>query len=99
MSNIIDLETARMPHTSGPAMCIACNHEWIAVAPVGIVGFDCPSCGSARGIRAGHVFDEDENLNCSKCDSFAFGLLRNGNAQCLNCGEEYRPTWKLENDA
>lgn len=49
-----DVETVKNEppsHLEGPAKCLACNHEWIAVTPVGEPSFDlvCPSCDTRRG--------------------------------------------------
>lgn len=46
-----EIESAN--HLSGPAKCLACGHEWIAVAGVGDECFDlvCPKCDTRRGQR------------------------------------------------
>lgn len=37
------------PHLQGQARCLACRHEWQAVAPIGTFDLECPSCGLMRG--------------------------------------------------
>lgn len=37
------------PHLSGSAKCLACDHQWVAVAPIGVDWFECPSCHTQRG--------------------------------------------------
>lgn len=39
-------------HLSGPAVCLACRHSWVAVAPLGTTELECGSCGLFRGIFA-----------------------------------------------
>lgn len=58
MAEVIDLgraREARIPHKSGPALCLACRHEWVAVAQVGWCASDnpwlqCPACGCLKGV-------------------------------------------------
>ena len=55
---VIDLAQAkadREPHLSGAAVCLACKHEWVAVAPVGTVWMECPACSLERGRYLGAV--------------------------------------------
>jgi hypothetical protein len=48
--DILDARRAREPHLSGPARCLACHHDWEAVAPVGTSRLECPSCKTLRGV-------------------------------------------------
>lgn len=50
MTEIIDLD-ARRRHTAGSASCISCQHEWVAVAPVGTDVLECPSCHLDTGVH------------------------------------------------
>lgn len=47
--NLAQAEADREPHLSGKARCLACKHEWVAVAPVGVVWMECPACTLERG--------------------------------------------------
>jgi hypothetical protein len=40
---------ARQPHWQGTAYCVGCQHEWEAVAPIGTMWIDCPSCELPKG--------------------------------------------------
>lgn len=58
---VIDLAQAkadREPHLSGAAVCLACKHEWVAVAPVGTVWMECPACSIERGRYNGAVMSK-----------------------------------------
>jgi hypothetical protein len=35
--SLLQLKKDREPHLSGMARCLACRHEWVAVAPVGTI--------------------------------------------------------------
>lgn len=86
--NAIDLAAARAertPHLSGAAICLACRHEWVAVAPVGTVWMECPSCSLLRGRMAHPVVVGDEHWECF-CGNDLFRLSPRG-AYCPNCGE------------
>jgi len=81
MTNIVNLQEHR-PHLSGNAKCLSCNHEWIAVAPIGTVELECPECGTWKGVYAGltapdtvwqcncgnqHFYITGEDAMCSRC--------------------------------
>ncbi len=73
-------------HGSGQACCTACNHEWVATAPLGTLWLECPSCKTERGIfkftflRAGV-----EHWTCN-CGNQLFYITRDG-AYCPACGD------------
>ena len=54
MTNIITMQSKRsqkmIPHLSGTATCLACSHEWVAVAPLSAFELECPECGTMRGV-------------------------------------------------
>ena len=95
MSKITDLskyKEERTPHHQGKAKCTGCLHEWQAVAPEGTSGFECPSCGTFKGVWMSHVGapDSHEWFQCVPCGSYFFNLLRckeHGEYfLCVNCG-------------
>lgn len=47
--SVIAFPSKTEPHQVGSAFCIACDHEWEAVAPVGIEVLECPSCRCVKG--------------------------------------------------
>lgn len=90
MSDVIDLSKARdarNPHLAGEAKCIDCQHVWSAVAPIGTVWLDCPSCASLKGRFTGAVLRDGKHLAC-ECDNDMF-YIRGGIAYCARCGEIY----------
>lgn len=57
MSNIHDLSqerVAREPHSTGPARCLDCGYEWVAVSPTGTVWLEFGGGGhmNAAGFTA-----------------------------------------------
>jgi hypothetical protein len=84
---VIDLKQAkekREPHLSGKARCIACNHEWVATAPVGTIWMECPKCTLERGRYVAQVQRDDLHWHC-KCGNDLFYSTPDG-IYCPNCG-------------
>ena len=85
---VIDLNARRPnPHLQGKARCMACQREWQAVAPVGTVWLECPSCHGTRGVFL-HAFDVDEGVDyfvCNHCDASTFKVRRDA-LMCCGCG-------------
>ncbi len=85
---VIDIAQARAdrePHLSGEAVCLACEHKWVAVAPVGTVWMECPSCSLERGRYLGAVNVGGEHWRCH-CGNDLFRVTKSG-MYCPNCGE------------
>ena len=95
MSETIDFARAkaeRSPHLSGQARCVACKHEWAAVAPLGTLQLECPSCGLERGQWA-YPFSLDKGQMiyvCNFCDSTNFAI-QSHRAFCVGCGTTHYP--------
>lgn len=88
MTEVVSLQQHReenSPHASGWATCLACKHRWVAVAPVGMIGFDCPSCGLAKGTFEGLCVPQNAYTWHCNCGSELFNLTPDG-AFCINCG-------------
>jgi len=41
--NLIKYKEANTPHLDGQAICLACKHKWVTVAPVGVIWLECPT--------------------------------------------------------
>jgi Zn finger protein HypA/HybF involved in hydrogenase expression len=95
MGALINLAEHR-PHLSGKARCTACGHEWVAVAPVGTLWFDCPACHTERGLYVAPITDVDGSSHIFLCpcggDAFAIHLF-DGVAivHCVRCGARSEP--------
>jgi predicted RNA-binding Zn-ribbon protein involved in translation (DUF1610 family) len=85
VSNVVSIADAR-PHLAGPALCLECRHEWVAVAPLGMTVMDCPSCGARKGARLAMVQKEGPHWECA-CGNGLF-FIREGGTYCPNCGLE-----------
>ncbi len=85
MSNVVELKK-KEPHGSGEAFCLHCNHEWVAVAPVGDIQLECPNCSTWKGLYrfpfAPNVGDVERFCNCG---NKYFCLTPEGHL-CPNCG-------------
>lgn len=80
------------PHASGPFRCIACKHEWEAVAPMPLDGLsavvECESCGCFTG-QAKYPFDvgkDEEVWQCGTCTGHLFMITKTGTF-CVGCGK------------
>lgn len=88
-SSVIDLAQARIarsPHLSGDAKCLACGHQWVAVAPVGTVWLECPACSLERGRYVAQVERPGPHWHCG-CGNDLFRVTPDG-PYCPNCGAE-----------
>jgi hypothetical protein len=47
--NIVNLDDHR-PHQASYVACLECGKDWIAVAPVDTVHFECPECNKLSGV-------------------------------------------------
>ena len=87
MGTVLSLAEARQerePHMSGAAHCVACHHEWMAVAPLGTHELECPACGGSKAYFAHPVMRGDEKFVCNcGCDVFRIGRLIG--PYCVNC--------------
>lgn len=73
---------------SGPIRCRGCGHKWIGVNPGGVYEFECPECGTMKGVRDTFVTPERRFVcNCG-CDVFSFSEK---NVYCANCGDYHEP--------
>ena len=89
MSEVVDLRAVRDarspeeegydPHLEGPAKCLACKHEWHAVARTGEDSVDmvCPKCDTRRGqFQYPAGIPNDANYRqCSHCESTAYAVV------------------------
>jgi Zn finger protein HypA/HybF involved in hydrogenase expression len=75
------------PHVSGKARCMTCQHEWVAVAPIGTDWLECPKCGGMKGFFKFQCEQEGEHWRC-KCGSWLFAITQNG-VYCPNCAAEH----------
>lgn len=87
-AEIISIEDRRKGWLTGPAQCLGCSHQWVAVSPVGTVWLECPSCGLEMGRRVGPVEAGAEQWKCG-CGNDLFRINREG-AYCARCGCEQR---------
>lgn len=86
MGEVLDINKNK-PFSTGPARCLHCGHGWIAVAPVPLTTFDCPSCGLSKGVWQGLVVPNEPIYMCvvNDCGNDVFWLLRDC-TMCTKCG-------------
>lgn len=88
--NVVDFAERKLqnePHTNGEIVCLACKHTWIGVAPVGTLGFECPSCGLHKGVHQYLIGPEDGLHWACGCGNVLFIITTRKNAMCSNCGQ------------
>jgi hypothetical protein len=95
MGEVVSLAARRednTPHAAGPARCIACKHEWVAVVPAGTTDLRCPSCDLVRGqwVYPFSCAEGEIGFACKQCSSenVFVRLGRVGDVQfiCVGCG-------------
>lgn len=84
---IIDIDSKK-PHLSGKSKCARCNHEWVAVTPVGVVNnLECPKCGGTHGFLINPVLSAKNSVWTCDCGSNVFCIDPTG-IYCWVCGEQ-----------
>jgi hypothetical protein len=86
MAEIVSLAEHRDagPPLSGTARCGYCSYEWEAVAPVGAVHLECPSCHRMWGAYK-HAVEPPKAFWRCNCGEELFWLTPKG-AMCRRCG-------------
>lgn len=103
MSNVYAFpqKTSEQPAMRGEAVCLACSHTWLAVAPTGTVAWgsgddrltlQCPACSARKGVYRHFVqYVDCKSWHCQKCSGFLFSIiLAKGDVPvcaCAACGE------------
>jgi hypothetical protein len=85
MGDVVTITRKDDSHLLGMAKCLACSHEWMSVAPVGVYLLQCPKCECDKGVMKGTVHRRDEMWHC-RCGNCFFLVSRDG-CFCPNCGE------------
>lgn len=97
MGEIVSLQKVkddRTPHGEGVARCVGCGHSWRAVAPLGTMTLECPSCHDMRGLWT-HTFGPEPGktqvYTCVVCDSTHLTAYRRKDDShtrfmCVGCG-------------
>lgn len=73
------------PHLAGVAKCLACAHEWSAVAPVPCNFLECPACGCVKGAFKYEILRGPDHWVCP-CENSLFVITSEG-TYCPNCGD------------
>ena len=90
MAEVVNLFAPKTePYGEGPAKCLACKHEWEAVAPLGQVHLECPACSTHLGVWRHPFVREEEHWRC-RCGNELFSITRNC-IYCPACGLKHRP--------
>lgn len=88
---IEDIRGAKAPHCSGPARCLACDHEWMAIVPLPFPlppdnWLECPKCGLSKATIAPFA-PSSPVLTCS-CGNKLFYATKAVNF-CPICAQTY----------
>ncbi len=82
------------PWLSGQAKCLACNHAWTVVAPLGTYNLECPNCKTTLGVLKHPVSPmDDEMIWICNCGSDIFSIVAGADRvfrrmSCLKCGAD-----------
>lgn len=88
---VVSLDKHR-PRLEGVAKCLACQHEWEAMVPIGSVWLICPKCKLERGRFIYHMMREEyQHWSCT-CGNDLFYITRDGE-YCPNCAK-----WRVDDD-
>lgn len=86
MADIISLAGRKPdPHISGEAVCLVCRHEFVSVAPVGMVMLRCPQCDVQKAVMKYPCVRDDARWECH-CGNNLFHVTKSG-YYCPNCGD------------
>ena len=91
---VIDFARAkeeRTPHMEGHALCLACRHRWVAVAPLGTVWLECPApeCRLLRGRFFVPMARGEDRWVCA-CGNDLFHHNSVRGLYCPHCGADQR---------
>ena len=91
--SIAQVREERQRHWSGPCKCLGCGHEWVGVAPIGVMFVDCPECDLPKG-HPKHPFRSDVGDLAFVCNCGSEALtayMRGGRfwMMCMGCGVDH----------
>jgi hypothetical protein len=72
----------------GPVRCRGCGCKWIGGSDAGVINFECPACGTFKGVRDSLITPEERYV--CPCGSDVFSFSRK-NVYCANCGGYHEP--------
>lgn len=91
--SVVDLASRRAEReqegwANGAARCLACKHEWQAVAPRSTDWLECPTCTMVKGRFVYHYVPREgrEKWECA-CGNDLLNVLRDG-VFCPACGAD-----------
>lgn len=81
---VVDIRS-RKPHMVGSAICLSCNHEWVAVAEVGSIHLECDHCKLMKGVFKNLAVPVERLLWHCNCGNAMF-FITETHAYCGLCG-------------
>lgn len=82
--SLSDARQEREPHLSGLARCVACRHEWVAVAPVGAHELECPECTATKCYFMNSTMRGEQVWVCN-CGCDVFRISPTVGPYCVHC--------------
>ncbi len=91
--SLSDEREKREPHWAGPVKCIGCGHEHVAVAPMGTMFLECPSCNELKA-HPKYAFGAPEGAslflcNCGSEALTAYFYKGRFKIMCMACGADH----------
>ena len=93
MEKVIDFAQAKLDreaHAAGEAVCLACQHEWVAVSPLGIPWLECPNCHCHKGTYKHPFYVPNKPVFHCNCGNHLLVVYREF-TMCPACGSYVEP--------
>lgn len=84
-AKIVALPEREDPHNCGTSRCMACGHEDVTVAPVGVVWMECSACHAQKALFVGACEQQGAAHWTCACGNDLFHVTPEG-LYCPNCG-------------
>ena len=85
MGEVVNL-TKEQPHVAAKAVCLACRHEFLAVAATGTQYLTCPNCDLERATWKFPLSPPGREMWFCGCGGELFTLTR-AQPHCATCGK------------
>lgn len=90
LSDHLDTNDGR-GYVTGAAVCTACGHRWVQVAPLPTDDLLCPECGTQRGYFVYQLSPPEGTplWTCNNCDIGYLYYITPEGTYCARCGQKH----------
>ena len=93
--NILQFPEKKKPEDkgwlTGPAKCLCCGGQWVAVSPVPTTWLDCPFCGCHKGVMEWPIYKFNIPHWTCNCGNDLFHITQT-EIYCPMCGHSVART-------